>query len=58
MLSLKDRLLEILYGADWYFECSGYQNERASDLQLETLQLEDPDIIIDAIIEAVREASV
>ena len=58
MLNLRDRLLEILYGADWYFEASGYQNEHVSDLQLETLQLEDPDIIIDAIIEAVRETSV
>jgi len=57
MKSLKDRLLEILYTSAWYVECSGYQNEHVSDLQLETLQLEEPDAVIDAIVEAVREAS-
>ena len=53
---LKDKILRILRDADWYFECSGYQNEHANDLQLETLQLEDPDTIIGTIVEAVREA--
>lgn len=36
-MNIKKIILDLIYGADWYFTCSGWQNEYDSDLQLEEL---------------------
>jgi len=54
---LKQKIADLIHEANWYFTCSGYQNQHASDLSLEDHFMEDADEVIDAIIEAVRHST-
>lgn len=52
---LKDKILDLIDNADWYFQCTGYQNEYDSDLQLDELLMEDGDEVVRGIVKEVFE---
>ena len=59
--SLKNQLLDIIYNAEWYWTCTGHQNEYNSELELDEHEIESTDrdrvvgLIVDAVLNYIGE---
>lgn len=56
--ALKKKLLEIIYGADWYFQCVDNGGARGTDMSVRTYHIEadNVDKTIEAIVAEVKKA--